>query len=86
MGRMISRNDTALHRNTYDRHHPIARGARLARHLAIAAWRPLRALESLIDEVDACGCPVNRAVLLRARAALEHAMPYLEDQEGEVWK
>ena len=86
MGRMISRNDTALHRNTNDRNHPIARGARLARHLAIAAWRPLRSLEALIDEVDACGCQVNRAVLLRARAALEHAMPYLEDQTGEVWK
>lgn len=86
MGRMISRNDTALHRNTNDRNHPIARGARLARHLAIAAWRPLRSLEALIDEVDACGCQVNRAVLLRARADLEHAMPYLEDQEGEIWK
>jgi hypothetical protein len=83
---MTSRNDTALHRNTNDRNHPMARGARLARHLVIAAWRPLRALESLIDEVDACGCQVNRAVLLRARSALEHAMPYLEDQEGELWK
>lgn len=86
MGRMISRADTALHRNTHDKNHPIARGARLARHLAIAAWRPLRALESLIDEVEACGCPVNRAVMLRARAAMEAAMPYLEDQTGEVWK
>jgi len=86
MGRMISRNDTALHRNTHDRNHPIARGARLARHLAIAAWRPLRALEDLLAEVDACGCQVNSVTKLRARSALEAAMPYLEDQTGEVWK
>jgi hypothetical protein len=86
MGRMISRNDTALHRNTNDRHHPIARGARLARHLAIAAWRPLRALEDLLADVDACGCQVNSATKLRARAALEAALPYLEDQTGDIWK
>lgn len=86
MGRMISRNDTALHRNTNDKNHPIARGARLARHLVIAAWRPLRALEDLLDEVERTGAPVNRVTILRARAALEHAMPYLEDQTGEIWK
>jgi hypothetical protein len=86
MGRMISRNDTALHRNTHDKHHPIARGARLAHHLAIAAWRPLRALEALIDEVEASGVTVNKVVMLRAKAALEHALPYLEDQNGDVWK
>lgn len=86
MGRMISRNDTALHRNTHDKNHPIARGARLARHLAIAAWRPLRSLERLIEEVDRCQCPVSRVVLMQARAALEQAMPYLEDQTGDIWK
>lgn len=86
MGRMTSRNDTALHRNTHDRNHPIARGARLARHLVIAAWRPLRALEDLLDEVERTEAQVNRAVILRARAALEHAMPYLEDQTGDIWK
>lgn len=87
MGRMISRNDTALHRNTHDRNHPIARGARLARHLAIAAWRPCRALEQLLEEVDRAGCEaVNRLVVLRARAALDAARPYLEDAEGEIWR
>jgi antirestriction protein ArdC len=86
MGRMISRNDTALHRNTHDRNHPIARGARLARHLSIAAWQPLRALEQLIHEVEACRCQVNHAVMLRARAALDAARPYLNDDTGEIWK
>ena len=86
MSRMTSRNDTALHRNTNDKNHPMARGARLARHLVIAAWRPLRALEDLLDEVERTRCPVNSATVLRARAALEHAMPYLEDADGEIWK
>jgi hypothetical protein len=86
MPRMTSRNDTALHRNVNDRNHPIARGARLARHLVIAAWRPLRALEDLLDEVERTGAPVNRVTILRARAALEHALPYLEDADGEIWK
>jgi len=86
MPRMTSRNDTALHRNVNDRNHPIARGARLARHLVIAAWRPLRALEDLLDEVERIQAPVNRVTILRARAALEHALPYLEDADGEIWK
>ena len=86
MPRMTSRNDTALHRNVNDRNHPIARGARLARHLVIAAWRPLRALEDLLDEVERIQAPVHRVTILRARAALEHAMPYLEDADGEIWK
>jgi hypothetical protein len=86
MGRMISRNDTALHRNTNDRHHPIARGARLARHLAIVAWRPVRALEQLLGEVDRCGCECNRLVVLKAREAVERALPYLKDETGELWK
>lgn len=86
MGRMISRNDTALHRNVHDKSHPMARGARLARHLVFAAWRPVRSLRDLLDEVERCRCPVNKAVILRARAALEGAIPYLEDQEGDIWK
>lgn len=86
MGRMISRNDTYLHRNVNDRNHPIARGARLARHLVIAAWRPLRALQDLLVEVERTRAPVNSVVVLRARAAVEQAMPYLEDQDGEIWK
>lgn len=86
MGRMISRNDTNLHRNVNDRNHPIARGARLARHLVIAAWRPLRALQDLLVEVERTRAPVNSVVVLRARAAVEQAMPYLEDQDGEIWK
>jgi len=86
MTRMISRNDTALHRNLHDRNHPIARGARLARHLAVAAWRPIRALDDLLAEVDACGCEVSSLVKLRARAALEAARPYLADESGEVWR
>lgn len=86
MGRMISRNDTALHRNTHDRNHPIARGARLARHLVLASTRPTRALQALLNEVDRLGCPVNTAIKLRARTALEGALPYLEDQEGGIWK
>lgn len=86
MGRMISRNDTALHRNTNDRNHPLARGARLARHLSIAAWRPCRALEQLLAEVSRVGCGVNVAVVLRAREALDAARPYLEDAEGDIWR
>lgn len=86
MGRMISRNDTALHRTTNNRNHPVARGARLARHLAIAAWRPCRALEQLLDEVARAGCRVNGAVMLSARQALDAARPYLEDAEGDIWK
>lgn len=86
MGRMISRKDTALHRNTNDRNHPIARGARLARHLAIAAWRPCRALEELLQEVARTGCRVNGVVVLRARQALDAARPYLEDAEGDMWR
>jgi hypothetical protein len=29
---------------------------------------------------------VNSATKLRARAALDAAIPYLEDETGEVWK
>jgi hypothetical protein len=54
--------------------------------LVIAAWRPLRALEDLLDEVERTQAPVNSVTVLRARAALEHAMPYLEDADGEIWK
>jgi hypothetical protein len=86
MTRMASRNDSAHHRNQHDAGHPMARGARLARHLAIAAWRPCRALQEVLDEVERCRCPLNSVVLMRARIALEGAMPYLQDDTGEVWK
>lgn len=86
MGRMTSRNDTALHRNVYDRNHPIARGARLARHLVFASTRPTRALQALLFEVERLGCPVCKVVKLRAKTALDGALPYLEDQEGAIWK
>jgi hypothetical protein len=86
MAKNCSRADTALHRNVHDRNHPIARGARLARHLVVAAWRPLRALEDLLDEVERTGSPVNRLVVLRARQALENARPYLRDEDGSIWK
>ena len=86
MPKNCSRADTALHRNVHDRNHPIARGARLARHLVVAAWRPLRALEDLLDEVERTGSPVNLLVVLRARQAVENARPYLLDEDGSIWK
>lgn len=84
--RITSRNDTALHRNTHDPRHPLARGARLARHLVFAAWRPVRALQELLCEVDRHGLPVDPVVRLKARTALDGALPYLNDETGEVWR
>lgn len=86
MSRMISRADTAHHRNCHDSRHPLARGARLARHLAIAAFRPTRSLQELIREIDRAPCKLDSVVLLRARVALDAALPYLTDETGEVWK
>lgn len=86
MSRQISRADTALHRNVHDARHPLARGARLARHLAIAAFRPTRSLQELISEIDRRRLEVDRVVLLRARMALDAAAPYLHDETGEVWR
>lgn len=86
MARMISRNDTALHRNTHDKRHPLARGARLARHLLFAAWRPLRALDALLREIDRTRWPGDPAIVLQARLARDGGWPYLEDETGEVWK
>lgn len=86
MARMISRNDTAHHRNTHDRNHPIARGARLARHLVFAAWRPLRSLDELLREIDRVGWNGDPAVVFHARLARDGAWPYLEDETGDVWK
>jgi len=86
MGRMISRNDTALHRNTNDRNHPVARGARLARHLVFAAWRPLRALDAMLVEIDRTGWRGDPAVVFQARLARDGGWPYLEDETGEVWR
>ncbi len=86
MPKNCSRADTALHRNVHDRNHPIAKGAQLARRLVIVAWRPLRALEHLLDEVERTRCPVNRLVVLRARQALDEARPYMNDEEGDQWR
>lgn len=86
MARRCSRNDTALHRNCHDQRHPLARGARLARHLVFAAWRPVRSLEEVLGEIDRQRLPIDRVVLLRARTALDGALPYLNDESGEVWR
>lgn len=86
MPRQVSRADTALHRNTHDPSHAIARNGRLAWHLSMAAWRPLRALNALIVEVERTGCGVNSVVMLQARRARDAAWPYLTDDTGEIWK
>jgi len=86
MPRLASRNDTAHHRNLHDQRHPLARGARLARHLVFAAWRPVRSLQELLGEIDRHRHPVDRVVLIRARTALDGALPYLQDETGEVWR
>lgn len=85
-GRQISRADTALHRSSHDSRHPVARGARLARNLVFAAWRPVRALQGLLAEVDRVGWPGDPAVVVKAKAALDGALPYLHDETGEVWR
>ena len=86
MAKNCSRADTALHRNVHDPKHPLAQGAQLARRLVVVAWRPLRALEDLLKEVEQTRAPVNRLVVLRARQALDEARPYLLDEEGSKWK
>jgi hypothetical protein len=83
---MISRNDTALHRNTHNRQHPIAKGAAMARHVIKASVRPTIALGLLLDEIERCGCDVNPVVRLRAKVAYEGAMPYVLDDTGDKWK
>ena len=86
MPRTTSRNDTALHRCTHKADHEIVRSGRLAYHLTKAAWRPLRALADLIDEVERHGAAVNTVVLLQAKTARDQGWPYLEDETGEVWR
>lgn len=84
--RQTSRNDTALHRNTHDTSHPTNWLGRKAFHLSRAAWRPLRALDELLREIERSGCAVNTVVVLRARNARDVGWPYLEDETGEVWR
>ena len=86
MPRHASRNDTALHRCTHKADHEIVRSGRLAYHLTKCAWRPLRALAELIEEVERRGAAVNTVVLLAAKTARDQGWPYLEDQDGEVWR
>ena len=87
MPRNASRNDTALHRCTHKADHEIVRSGRLAYHLTKAAWKPLRALAELIEEVERRGVDgVNTVVLLQAKTARDQGWPYLEDETGEVWK
>lgn len=84
--RQVSRNDSALHRNTHDERHPLNWLGRKAFHLSRASWRPLRSLDELLAEIDRVGwlgCP---AILLRARTARDGGWPYLEDDTGEVWR
>lgn len=84
--RGASRRDSAHHRNAYDPRHKVARGARMARHLVFACIKPLRALEALIYEIDRLRLPVNPVVLAQARIAWDHGRPYLEDENGDVWR
>lgn len=86
MAHVPSRNDTAHHRNLHDQRHPLCRGARIARHLVFAAWRPLRALDAMIAEADRVGWYGDSAVLAKARIARDGGWPYLTDEVGEVWK
>ena len=86
MPRAASRNDTALHRCTHKADHEIVRSGRLAYHLTKCAWRPLRALAELIAEVERRGAAVNTVVLLQAKTARDQGWPYLEDEDGEVWR
>lgn len=89
MARQISRNDTALHRCTHRKASnvlPVVAQGRLAAHLSIAAWKPLRALDELLCEIDRCRCDVDRLVVLRAKAARDQAWPYLVDEDGRVWR
>lgn len=84
--RRASRNDTALHRNTHDERHATNRYGRLQYHLGFAAWRPLRSLDELLDEIERIGWTGNRAILLRARTARDGGWPYLLDEVGDVWR
>jgi hypothetical protein len=86
MPRAASRNDTALHRSVHRADHDTVRHGRLAYHLAMGGWRPLRALADLIDEVERRGCGVTPLVLLQAKTARDQGWPYLEDESGEIWK
>lgn len=86
MPRAASRNDSALHRSTHRSDHPIVRGGRLAWHLARASYRPLRALDELLREIERLHLPVPPLVTLRARDARDTGWPYLTDETGEVWR
>lgn len=86
MPRATSRNDTALHRLANNARSPEYARARMAYHLAQAAWKPLRALDELIVEVERLGCGVNRVILLRAKTARDVGWPYLTDEDGSVWR
>ena len=86
MPRHASRNDTALHRSAHRADHETVRTGRLAYHLTKCAWRPLRALADLIAEVERMGAAVNTVVLLQAKTARDQGWPYLEDEDGEVWR
>lgn len=88
MSRQISRNDTALHRCTHRQTNllPVVAQGRLAAHLSIAAWKPLRALDELLRELEKTRCQVDRLIVLRARSARDQAWPYLTDEDGSVWR
>ena len=86
MPRAASRNDTALHRVANNARSPEVARARLAFHLTQAAWKPLRALDELIVEVERVGCGVSRVTLLRAKAARDIGWPYLTDEDGGIWR
>ena len=86
MTRAASRNDTALHRSVHRDDHPIVRAGRMAFHLSRASFRPVRALDEIIREVERLRCPVPALVMLRARDARDIAWPYLLDEDGSVWK
>jgi hypothetical protein len=88
MPRAASRNDSALHRSTHRQANilPVVAQGRLAWHLGRCAWRPLRALDALLEEIDRVGPPINRLLVLQAKAAREVAWAYMTDETGEVWR
>ena len=65
---------------------PVVAQGRLAWHLGRCAWRPLRALDALLEEIERVRTPINRLVLLQAREARDAAWVYMTDDTGEVWR
>jgi hypothetical protein len=88
MPRAASRNDSALHRSTHRQSNilPVVAQGRLAWHLGRCAWRPLRALDALLEEIDRVKPGLNTLLILQARAARDAAWPYMTDDTGEVWR